>query len=61
LLSAPIRFIAIASAPWASGDKDPRDMAAVEKRGKIERAGSTSSMEEGGGVEVADPEQVADR
>ena len=42
LLLPPIRFIAIAIVSCASGDNDPRDIAAVVNRFIISSAGSTS-------------------
>src|SRR4030095_1327189 len=44
----PTRLSAMASVSWASGDSEPRLMAAVEKRARMSAAGSTSSRGTGG-------------
>ena len=44
----PTRLRAMARVSWASGDSDPRLMAAVENRAMMSAAGSTSSRGTGG-------------
>ena len=44
----PTRLRAMARVSWASGDSDPRLMAAVENRARMLAAGSTSSSGTGG-------------
>ena len=44
---APMRFMAMLSVPWASGESAPSDMPGVTKRLRISVIDSTSSMEIG--------------
>src|SRR6188472_1782331 len=44
----PTRLRATARVSWASGDSEPRLMAAVENRARMSAAGSTSSSGTGG-------------
>ena len=43
----PIRFMAMASTSWASGDRAPSDIPPVQKRCRMAVAGSTSSRGNG--------------
>ena len=58
-----MRFMAMASVSWASGEIDPRLMAPVAKRFTISAAGSTSSSGIGSGAsrKRSSPRSVARR